>query len=243
MAVIDAALARRFWPGESAVGHRLRFGSDEASWLTVVGVVGDVKHGGLAAAQDEHIYQPLRQNPQRSLSLVLHTAGDPSALIPAVRAAVHDVEPDQPIYNVRTLEQIVTASVSRPRFNMLLLAVFAGLAVLLAAVGIYGVLADAVVQRTREMGVRMALGARRMDVLRLVVGQGMALTGAGIGCGLVASLFLTRVLRSLLFGVSATDPATFAGVALLLGAVALLACLVPARRATRLDPLVALRHE
>jgi putative ABC transport system permease protein len=243
VALIDAAGAQRLWPDRDPLGRRIRLGDEKGPWSTIVGVVGDVKHGGLTSPSDLHVYRPLRQHPTRSLSFVLKGSGDVATLIPAVREAVRQIEPDQPIYNVQTMDQIVSDAVARPRFSMLLLACFATAALLLAALGIYGVLADSVAQRTREIGLRMALGARRRDVVRLVVGQGMSLTAAGIGAGTIAALGLTQALRSLLFGVSPTDPPTLAGVAAILVAVALVACVVPARRATRIDPLEAIRYE
>jgi putative ABC transport system permease protein len=193
---------------------------------------------------------PLSQIPDQfmkgmaaSSTFVLRTGADPLATVPAVRAAALAVGNDQPVYAVRTMDEIVSASIADRRFSMLLLGIFAGLALLLAAVGIYGVISYTVAQRTREIGIRMALGAGRADVLKVVVAQGMLPVLAGLGIGLAASLGLTRLMAGMLYGVKAADPATFIGVGLLLAAVALLATLVPASRATRVAPVVALRHE
>jgi len=175
--------------------------------------------------------------------LFVRTAGDPLSLVASVKDQIWAVDKDQPIWAVRTMEEIVSQWLAPRRFNLLLLGVFASLALSLASVGIYGVISYAVSQRTREIGVRMALGAGRRDIVKMIVGQGLALTLGGVATGLLASLALTRWLESLLFGVSATDPLTFAGVALLLTLVALLACYVPARRATKVDPMAALRNE
>jgi putative ABC transport system permease protein len=177
------------------------------------------------------------------MSLVIRTTGEPEGIAAAVRQAVLDVDRNQPISEVKTLERIVYQSVARPRFNLLLLGLFAAVAMLLAAAGIYGVMSYTVAQRTRELGIRLALGAQPSDVLRLVIKQGMTLALGGVGIGLVVALALTHLMKSLLFGISATDPLTFAAIAVLLTMVALLACYLPARRATRVDPLDALRHE
>jgi putative ABC transport system permease protein len=178
-----------------------------------------------------------------SMTIVVRTEGEPLSLAPAAQREIQAIDPDQPVADVRTMEQLIATSVARARFNALLLALFAALALILASVGIYGVMAYAVVQRTREIGIRIALGAQSRDVLKMIVGQGMMLTLIGVGLGLVGAFALTRLMSSLLFGVSATDPLTFAVVSFLLSAVAFLACYIPARRATRVDPMVALRYE
>jgi len=242
--VINETMARKFWPGEDPVGKRLNMGNPATSpWITVVGVVGDTRNSALEKEPYPQVYLPAAQFRQRSMTFVARTSADPLSLVPAVRRELAALDKDLPLYNVRTMEQVLSESVARRRFQMILIAAFAGVGLLLAAVGIYGVISYSVAQRRHEIGVRMALGAGAPDILRLVVGQGLGLTLAGVGLGIAAALLLTRVLASLLYGVSATDPLTFACVSLALVGVALLACLVPARRATRVDPMVALRYE
>ncbi len=248
VAVINQAMSRRYWGDDDPVGKRFKFGprSSNTPWMTVVGVVGDVRQAGLDAASLPELYIPFTQthlNWARPRVLFIRAAGDPLSLVAAVKSQIWAVDKDQTIYAVRTMQGIVTRWLAPRRFNLLLLGVFAALALVLASVGIYGVISYAVSQRTREIGVRLALGAQQRDILKLIVGQGLVLTLSGIAIGLVASFALTRWLESLLFGVSTTDPLTFAGVALLLAVVALLACWIPARRATKVDPLVALRTE
>ncbi|HEX8187723.1 MAG TPA: ABC transporter permease [Pyrinomonadaceae bacterium] len=243
-ALVSETMARRYWPGEDPVGKRVNLGNPERSpWMTVVGVVSDVRRGGLDKEPYPQLYAPVAQLPTRGVTLVARTSGDPLAVVPAVRRELAALDRDLPLYNVRTMEQVLSDSISRRRFQMLLLAAFAGVGLLLAAVGIYGVISYSVAQRRHELGVRMALGARAADILKLVVGQGLGLTLAGVGLGLLGAFALTRVMSSLLYGVSATDPLTFACVSLALLGVALLACLVPARRATKVDPMIALRYE
>jgi putative ABC transport system permease protein len=243
--IIDEEFARRYWPGEDPVGKRVRFGAGAgAPSLTVVGVVGRVKMEGLKTDSARvQGYLPYLQFPTRGLGVVVRSAQEPERLTAAVRRAVLSVDAEQPVYNVRTLAEVRAASYAPETFNLTLLSVFACVALVLAAVGLYGVMSYAVEQRTREIGVRMALGARAADVLRMVARQGMKLALAGLALGLAGALVLTRVMQSLLFGVTATDPLTFVCVSLLLAAVALLACLVPARRATKVDPMAALRYE
>ncbi|MGB7921784.1 MAG: ABC transporter permease [Pyrinomonadaceae bacterium] len=244
--LIDETLAERYWPNEDPVGQRMGFNRDDKGqpiWREVVGVVGHVKHYGLDAESRVQIYLPYLQVSRSSMSLVVRTDGDPASLAPALRREILALDKDQPVASLRTMEDVVSESVAQPRFSTLLLGVFAGVALILAAVGIYGVIAYSVMQRTHEIGIRMALGAGRGDILKLVLGQGMALALTGIAIGLVAAFIVTRVMTSLLFNVSATDPTTFAAVALLLALVALVAIYIPARRAMKVDPMIALRYE
>jgi putative ABC transport system permease protein len=206
--------------------------------------VGDARRRSLAAEAEPEFYVPFQQAGQRRMNLVVRAgAGDPLALTTSLRGAVAELDKEQLIWQTRTLDQLVSASVAGRRFNMTLLGLFAAVAMLLAALGLYGVMAYTVTRRTHEIGVRMALGARGSDVLRMVVGQGMKLAAAGVLLGLAAAFALTRVLASLLYGVSTTDPLTYAGLAALLGTVAFLASYLPARRATKVDPMEALRYE
>jgi len=245
VAIISEALARRYWPNEDPLGKRLREEGADNPWVSVVGVVADVKYRGLPnnPTADPDVYFPLLQRPTNTLSLAVRTANDPISLTAAIRSEIQKFDPNLPLYNVTTMAQQVANQTTQSRFSAWLLGIFGALALALSAVGIYSVMAYAVEQHTREIGVRMALGAQPRDVLRLVIGQGMVLALVGVALGLVTSVALTRTMKNLLFGISATDPVTFAAIALLLIAVALLACFVPARRATKVDPMVALRVE
>ncbi|MFN0120931.1 MAG: FtsX-like permease family protein [Blastocatellia bacterium] len=244
--VINQTMARRYWGDESPLGKRFKPGRREAAvpWLTVVGVVGDVRQEGLSNAPSPELYTPFTQAHARWARprvLAVRAAGEPLALAAAIKSAVWSLDREQTIYEVRTMEQVLAQGLAPRRFNLTLLAVFAALALALAGAGIYGVISYGVTQRAKEIGVRMALGAERRDIVRLIVRQGMTLTAAGVVLGSVAAMALTRLMQSLLFNVSATDPLTFALVVLLLVAAALAACWIPARRATRIDPLIALR--
>ena len=243
--LINETVARRFFPNEDPIGRRINRGSErEPVWCEIVGVVGDAKYNGLADEVQPAMYQPLAQAPSWNVFLLVKTeAADPLSLVAAVRNELKSLDSELPVSRVRTLEQHFASAVAQPRFRTTLIALFAALALVLASVGIYGVTAYSVTQRTHEIGIRLALGAQKSDVLKLIVGHGMVLALIGLAVGLAAAFAVTRVMASLLYGVSATDPLTFVGVSLLLAVVALLACYIPARRATKVDPLVALRYE
>ncbi|MFL6227274.1 MAG: ABC transporter permease [Pyrinomonadaceae bacterium] len=241
--VVNEAFARRYFSGEEVLGKRLRLGFNRIEG-EVVGVVGDVRGSNLSEPGTPEYYIPQSHAASGDMSLVVRTStSDPAALTPALRQVVREMDKDQPLYEVRTMNALVSRSVARQRFSTTLIGVFAALALALAAVGIFSVMSFLVAQRTHEIGIRMALGAQTSDILRMILGRGMTLTLVGVGLGLAAAFGLTRLMRSLLFGVSATDPITFGGVAVLLASVALLACYVPARRATKVDPMIALRYE
>ena len=239
--LVNETLVRRLFPGEDPLGQRVRFGKQS---VEIVGVVGDVKHRSLDVESGGEYYVPYLQSPEPEMSLLARTmTSDPTSLVAAVRGAVREIDKDLPIANISTMNQFLAVSVAPQRFNTLLLGIFAFAALALASIGIFGVMNYTVTQRTHEIGIRMALGAQTTDVLRLIVMQGMTLALIGVSIGLAGSLAATRLLRSLLYGVSATDPLIFFGVSLLLSIVALLACYIPARRATKVDPLIALRYE
>src|SRR5262249_37358973 len=245
--VINQAMARHFYGDDSPIGRRVRSGNQD-QWRTIVGVVADVKNAGLDQAAGTELYFPYAQKPPFGFGLsnfyvLLRTSGDAMSVNGAAREAINSLDPALPIANVRTMDDVLALAQARPRFLTMLLGLFSGLAMVLAAVGIYGLMAYSVTQRTNEIGIRMALGAPRARVLSLVLSHGMRLTLIGIASGLAGAVALTRLMSSLLFGVTATDVITFITVPLALGLVALGACLVPARRATRVDPIVALRYE
>jgi predicted permease len=250
--IISEGMARRYWPGENPVGKRLKWGLPEADnpWLTIVGIVGDIKQGPLDKPTAPHTYEPYSQLGEgiasplgRSLHLIVRAAMDPASLASNVRNVVQRIDAEQPVADVQALDEVLSASVAPRRFIMTLLAIFAAAALLLAAIGMYGVLAYGVTRRMHEIGIRLALGAQPRNIFSLVIGHGMRLMLLGIVIGLAGAFALTRLMASLLFGVSATDPATFAGVVLLLALVALVACYLPAHRAMRVDPMRALRYE
>ena len=246
--VINDAFARRHFGQESPLGHRIKLQGQERDPLLIVGVVGNVRDFGLDEQPTPEAYVPFLQDPlsktyQRSMTIVARTRSDPGGLAASLRTALTSMDKSLPVNAIKPMTDYLHDSLSRRRFNMVLLIAFSGVALVLAAIGIYGVISYGVAQRTREMGIRMALGARSRDVLKLVVRQAMMLTLGGVALGLLASFALTRLMKSLLFSVSVTDPLTFAAIALLLTLIALLACLIPAVRATKVDPLVALRYE
>jgi len=245
VAIVDEWTAKRHWPNEDVVGKRIKLGSKNP-WLEIVGVVGSVKRPFLAflgGAEVGQVYLPLAQYPRPAMSLAVRTEGDPKALIPAIRNVVHDVDSDQPVYQIQTLEEAFATGMAPQRLAALLLGGFAAVALLLAMIGIYGVVAYSAAQRTREIGLRVALGAKQVDVLKLVLGHGMVLMLIGVGIGLGGALALTRVMSSLLYGIRPTDPPTLVSVSLLLGSAVLLASYIPARKAMKVDPMVALRYE
>lgn len=252
VAMVDERAARAYWPGENPVGKRINVElemsaggrSPKPVWREVIGVVGSVKHLSALADQSKgEVYLPYLQNPMRTMSIVVRTRGNPADLGPALRHEVAQIDNSQAVYDLLTMDQYLDRFISQPRFNMVLLALFGALALLLSAIGIYGLISYWVVQRTREMGIRMALGASRGEVMRLVLGQTLRLVAIGVGCGIFAALLATRALAGLLFGVGSNDPLTFFAIAALLSAVAVFAGYVPARRATRVDPMVILRYE
>ena len=245
--IVNESLARKFFPGENPIGKHIRPGistdGKPSRMREIVGVVGNVKYRDLSADWTPESYIPYAQLPFGAMTIVARAANDPYALAKPIAEAVGSVDHDVPAHQARTVEDYLYGTVAVPRFNTFLLGVFAGLALVLTAVGLYGVISYSVAQRTHEIGIRMALGAEPRDMLRLVVGQGLRLALVGVGLGVVAALFLTRYLSTLLFGVDSTDPISFSGVILLLLSVVLLACYIPARRAMRIDPMVALRYE
>jgi predicted permease len=248
VAIVNETMARQYWPGADALGKRFKVGDPDEPlpWITIVGVAGDIHQMGPEVPVKAEMYFPYRQETVHFYAprdLVVRTSGDPLSIAGAVRREIRAVDADQPVANVRSLDEVLSKEIAPRRIAMTLLMTFAGLALVLASIGIYGVLSYFVTQSTPEIGVRLALGASQADVLKLVVGRGMRLALAGLAVGLAAALLLTRLMASLLFGVSATDATSFVAVSVLLIVVALLACYIPARRATKVDPLVALRYE
>jgi predicted permease len=247
VALINSTMSRRYWPNQDPIGKRFHWGhpggpESDDPWIAIVGVVADTKLYGLANPARLEVYLPFRQEPQTDMYLILRSAVDPASLTSSVRNAVAAVDKDQPVFSVTTMQELVDASVATPHLTLVLLGLFSGLALVLAAIGIYGVISYSVQQRTHEIGIRMALGAQRSNVLRLVVGQGVKLAAAGIVIGIATALGLMRLITSLLFGVGANDPFTFAAAALVLLFVAIAACYIPARRAISVDPMNALRY-
>lgn len=252
MAVVDEEAVKRFWPNEDPIGKRITFNNPQqdssVTWITIVGVVAHTKHEGLDAENRLQVYFPLGQMLTlgfggNMMALAVRTTGDPRQSLGAIRSAIQGLDPDVPIATIATMEENIAGSMGQRRFSMLLLGLFAALALTLASIGIYGVMSFAVTQRSHELGVRMTLGATRRDVLQLVMRNGMLLVIAGAGIGALGSLALKRVIQSQLFGVSAADPVTWVAVTATLLGVAALATLIPAMRATRVDPVAALREE
>jgi len=249
VAIINEAMAAKYWPGIDPIGRQVGVANPKWPLRTVVGVVADVKHYSLKETPAPEMYVPYTQNeigiwpPMRTLQAAVRGDAPPEALLSGIHRALRAVDPDLPVAHASTLTRLVEDATAPARFSVLLLAAFGGLALVLATIGMYGVVSYSVVQRTREIGVRLALGARRGQVFAMVVGRGSRLAAVGVGIGLVVALGATRLLRGLLYGVQPTDPLTFAGVAALLIVVAVIACAVPARRATRVDPMIALRGE
>ena len=241
--VVNETAAARFWPGADPIGRRVRLGGASKPWLTVVAVAGDVHMSGPRDAARIEMYVPYWQVHEGGTNVVLKTGGRPESLVASLRAAVRTIDPDLPVSNLAPVSALVETSIAQPRALALLAAIFAGLALALSAIGIYGVMSYDVARRTSEIGLRMALGARRHAVLALVIREGLALTALGIGIGAAAAAAVGQALGTLLFGVAPTDPATFLFTAGALVVTALAATLLPARRATRVDPLVALRHD
>jgi len=245
VAMVNATLAQRLFPGTDPIGKRFTFGNEpgRATWVTIVGVLADTKMYGLANPARLEVYVPFRQTASNGMVLLVKSGQEPTALVSAVRGIVASIDKEQPIFRIATMQEVVNASVSTRRITLILLGLFSALALVLAGIGIYGVISYSAAQRSREIGLRMALGAQRGDVMRLVLAQGGKISAAGIVIGSAASLGLTRLMAKLLYSVSVVDPATFAVVAFVLALIATVASYIPARRALRVDPLVALRNE
>jgi putative ABC transport system permease protein len=244
VALINETMARRYWPSEEPIGKKITMlWSNQPVTAEIVGVVGAVRHTGLDSSPRSEIFVHLPQAPFGSMTFVVHTVSDPLKLLPEIKREVWAVNKNQPIYRIRTEEQLVSDSLSSRRFNLFLLGLFAVISLILAGVGLYGLISISTSQRTQEIGVRMALGAQTSTILKMVIGEGVLLAVIGVAVGLVGSFLLTRFLNTMLFGITPTDPVTFASISGLLILVALLASYIPARRATKVDPAIALRQE
>jgi len=243
--IINENMAKRFWPGEDPIGRRFRYGGpqSQAPWMTIVGVVGDMRRTGYDRPVRYETFLPHTQRTVGAMTLVIRATGDPLALVPPVRAAVRAIDADQPVYEVLTMDQLLSNMVAKRRFSMALLGTFAALALVLGLVGVYGVTSYLVAQRTREVGLRIALGARPRQLVAMVVGQGMAVAGIGLALGLAGAMAVARLMSGLLYEVSPLDIATLASVVALLAVATLVANWLPARRAARVEPLVALRAD
>jgi putative ABC transport system permease protein len=242
VAIVNGTTAARYWPGQDALGKHVANSRDQIQ-REIVGVVADTKFGGLNAANAEEMYLPMSQAPWATMTLVVRSNASSQLLVSAVREKISETDSNLPVSGILSMDEVISTSIAQPRIVMQFVGVFAGFALLLAAIGIYGVMAYSVTTRKQEMGIRVALGARPGDILKLVVGQGMRMTAVGVAIGVVTSVALTRLLASLLFGVRATDPLVFAVAAGVLVATAFFACYLPARRATRVDPIIVLRYE
>jgi putative ABC transport system permease protein len=243
--LIDEALAQRYFANQDPVGHRIKPGGrgSNAPLRTIAGVVGNIKTDGFDKPDQPHLYFPILQSPGYAMAVYLRTESSPTSLTASLREHIRQIDPDLPLFGERTMEDVVSGSLAQRRFAMQVVGLFGVLALLLASVGIYGVMAYSVSQRTREIGIRVALGASSGNILRWVLGQGVTLISIGMATGLIAAFALMRLLRTMLFGVAPTDLITYGGLAVVLGIVALVACYIPARRATKVNPLVALRNE
>jgi putative ABC transport system permease protein len=241
--IINEALARRYFPDENPLGKRLALSKEGAGWREIIGVASDVKHNGVIDDVAPEVYAPTLRIASGAYDLVVRSAVAPAQIAGAVRGQFRELDPNLPLFTVRTLEETIALNLARQRFAVALLGAFAVLGLLLAAVGVYGVMAYSVSRRAREMGLRMALGAQSGDVMRMVLREGLKLTAMGVAIGLPASLAVTQLMKNLLYGVSAADPLTFAGVPLLLAVVSMIACWIPARRAAKTDPMTALRQD
>jgi putative ABC transport system permease protein len=239
--LVNESFARHYWPSQNPLGRHIQ-ASREVLPREVVGVVADAKISALSDSGDDQLYVPSDQLPYAGMTLVVRSTSPSRPLVEGVRGRIAEVDPTIPLSGIRTMDEVVGASVSRPRLIAIITGIFAGFALLLSAIGVYGVMAYSVSTRKQEMGIRLALGAAPGDILRLVVGQGMRMTLVGVAAGMIFSLLLTRLLASLLYDVRSTDPVVFGGASLTLLGTALLACYIPARRATRVDPIVALRY-
>ncbi|MBC7929722.1 MAG: ABC transporter permease, partial [Rubrivivax sp.] len=243
--IINETMARRYWPDESPIGRKIFLRSNSQPVAReIVGVVGDVRHNGLEGEPRPELFQPYAQNATGGMTLVVRTASDDSlAVVPGVKGAIWEINKNQTIYKAAALESLLTDSLKARRFSLLLLGAFAGIALVIAGVGIYGLISFTARQRTHEIGIRLALGAQGRDIVRMIVGEGLVLAALGVGVGLAGALALTRFLKSLLYGITPTDPLTYAALSALLFAVALAASYLPARRALKVDPVSALRYE
>jgi putative ABC transport system permease protein len=243
VAIVSQTLAERYFPNGDAIGQRMNVNTGPESYREIVGIAGDVKQNGLTKETRPHAYEPFAQAPNQFMTLIVRSTIDPVSLVPAIRSHVLALDNELPLQRVTTLDRVISNSIRRQRFTSLVLSVFAGVALVLAAAGLYGVISYSVAQRTRELGIRVALGAQVKDVMKLVLRPGMTFVIAGEVIGIAGALAFTRLLGGLLFGVTPTDAVTFVAVTSGLTVVAFLACYVPARRATKVDPLVALRYE